>query len=125
MRYKLDGDDKWMEMLLGLQSEFWHQTIATEQVKTYISESTGFELDRNFYMDVDEEQSPPVTAPSASSLLRNGYTLEHFQVWPRILLQVPQSRGNLLGAGQLAAVILWQLRHDGVTGHADGTGGGS
>lgn len=72
MRYKLDGDDKWMEMLLGLQSEFWHQTIATEQVKTYISESTGFELDRNFYMDVDEEQSPPLTAPSASSLLRNG-----------------------------------------------------
>lgn len=43
MRYMLDDDDKWLAMLRGLQSEFWHQTVTTEQVETYINEVTGFD----------------------------------------------------------------------------------
>lgn len=43
MRYMLDDDDKWLAMLRGIQSEFWHQTVTTEQVENYINEVTGFD----------------------------------------------------------------------------------
>lgn len=44
MRYMLDDDEKWLAMLRGIQSEFWHQTVTTEQVETYINEATGFDF---------------------------------------------------------------------------------
>ena len=43
MRHMLDDDEKWLAMLRGIQSEFWHQTVTTAQVEAYINEITGFD----------------------------------------------------------------------------------
>ncbi len=44
MRHMLDDDDKWLAMLRGIQSEFWHQTVTTAQVEGYINKVTGFDF---------------------------------------------------------------------------------
>lgn len=44
LRQVLDNDDKWREILRGLNEEFRHQTVTTKQVEDYISEHFGRDL---------------------------------------------------------------------------------
>ncbi len=44
LRQLLEDDGKWREILRGLNSEFRHQTVSSEQVEDYISEKTGIDL---------------------------------------------------------------------------------
>lgn len=44
IRQVLDDDDQWREMLRGLNREFYHQTVHTEQIETYISNAVGRNL---------------------------------------------------------------------------------
>jgi len=48
MRHILNDDQKWHAVLLGLQKEFWHQTVTTAQVEAYISRVSGFDFSRVF-----------------------------------------------------------------------------
>ncbi|MFT5689966.1 MAG: aminopeptidase N [Planctomycetota bacterium] len=43
MRHMLNDDGRWRSMLVGLNTEFWHQTIGTEEFEAFISQSTGFD----------------------------------------------------------------------------------
>ena len=44
MRHILDDDTKWREVLRGINAEFWHRTVTTEQVEAFISEKAGFDF---------------------------------------------------------------------------------
>lgn len=44
LRQVLEDDEKWREILRGLNSEFFHQTVSTDQVENYISEAFGRDL---------------------------------------------------------------------------------
>jgi aminopeptidase N len=44
MRHMLDDDERWRSMLRGLNAEFWHRTIGTEEFEAYISSATGFDF---------------------------------------------------------------------------------
>ena len=44
LRQLIDDDQKWRSILRGLNEEFYHQTVRTEQIEGYISEKTGFDL---------------------------------------------------------------------------------
>ena len=48
LRQVVNDDEKWRSLLRGLNSEFWHQTVTTEQVEGYISEYTGMNLQSFF-----------------------------------------------------------------------------
>ncbi|MFK7766467.1 MAG: M1 family metallopeptidase [Mariniblastus sp.] len=48
MRHIVNDDKKWREILRGLNSTFWHQTVTTEQVETYINEQSGIDFSK-FY----------------------------------------------------------------------------
>jgi aminopeptidase N len=48
LRQVIDDDEKWRGLLRGLNKEFWHQTVTTEQVEGYISEYTGLKLQSFF-----------------------------------------------------------------------------
>ena len=37
-------DEIWRNILRGLNKEFWHQTVTTEQVESYINEQSGIDL---------------------------------------------------------------------------------
>jgi len=44
LRQLIDNDQKWREILRGLNSEFYHQTVTTKQIEDYISEKSGIDL---------------------------------------------------------------------------------
>lgn len=48
LRQILDDDEKWRQILRGLNREFYHQTVTTEQVENYISRESGLNLE-NFF----------------------------------------------------------------------------
>lgn len=44
IRQIIDNDDKWRQILRGLNSTFYHQTVTTQQIENYISEQAGIDL---------------------------------------------------------------------------------
>ncbi len=48
LRHMIDNDEKWREILRGLNKDFWHQTVTTEQVENYISEQAGMDFEAFF-----------------------------------------------------------------------------
>lgn len=48
IRQLLQDDEHWRLILRGLNKEFYHQTVTTAQVETYISKQTGLGLEKVF-----------------------------------------------------------------------------
>jgi aminopeptidase N len=48
IRQIVDNDDKWREILRGLNRDFYHQTVDGAQVEAYIAEHSGKKLDKVF-----------------------------------------------------------------------------
>jgi aminopeptidase N len=44
IRRLIDDDEKWREILRGLGSRFYHQTVETKQIEDYITEQSGLNL---------------------------------------------------------------------------------
>jgi aminopeptidase N len=44
LRQMIDDDEKWRQILRGLNKEFYHQTVKSEQIENYITEHTGLDL---------------------------------------------------------------------------------
>lgn len=44
LRQLLEDDKKWRNILMGLNREFYHQTVTSKQVEDYFSEETGIDL---------------------------------------------------------------------------------
>jgi aminopeptidase N len=48
LRQMIDDDEKWRQILRGLNKDFYHQTVTTQQIENYISEKSGFDLSSVF-----------------------------------------------------------------------------
>ena len=48
MRHILDDDEKWRSILKGLNKDFWHQTVTTKQIESYINEKSGIDFSKMF-----------------------------------------------------------------------------
>ena len=48
LRQLIEDDEKWRQILRGLNEEFYHQTVTTEQIENYISKETGIDLTEFF-----------------------------------------------------------------------------
>ncbi len=44
MRHIVNDDAKWRTVLRGLNQEFWHKTVGTEEFEAYVSRETGFDF---------------------------------------------------------------------------------
>jgi predicted esterase len=44
LRHLINDDQRWRQILRGLNTEFWHQTVTTAQVEDYISQQSGIDL---------------------------------------------------------------------------------
>lgn len=44
IRQLIDNDEKWRDILRGLNKTFYHQTVTTQQVEEYISKNSGLDL---------------------------------------------------------------------------------
>lgn len=61
IRQLFDNDEKWRQTLRGLNKEFYHQTVTTEQIEKYISESYGKPLNKVFDQYLRTTQIPTFT----------------------------------------------------------------
>ena len=41
LRHTINNDEKWRSILRGLNKDFWHQTVTTDEVESYISQHSG------------------------------------------------------------------------------------
>ena len=48
IRHIINDDEKWRGILQGLNKDFWHQTVTTAQIETYISQKSGIDLSKVF-----------------------------------------------------------------------------
>jgi aminopeptidase N len=48
IRQIVNGDEKWRGILRGLNKDFWHQAVTTQQVENYISNKAGVDLSKVF-----------------------------------------------------------------------------
>ena len=48
LRQLIEDDEKWRQILIGLNRTFYHQTVTTQQIENYISEKTGYDLTEFF-----------------------------------------------------------------------------
>jgi aminopeptidase N len=48
IRQVVNNDEKWRSILRGLNKDFYHQTVTTQQVESYISDHAGVDLSKVF-----------------------------------------------------------------------------
>ena len=48
IRQVVNNDDKWRSILTGLNKDFWHRTVTTQQIESYISQKAGIDLSKVF-----------------------------------------------------------------------------
>jgi aminopeptidase N len=48
IRHIINDDAKWLSILRGLNADFWHQTVKTEQIESYISTKANVDLGKVF-----------------------------------------------------------------------------
>lgn len=48
IRHIINDDAKWLSILRGLNADFWHQTVTTEQIESYISSKAGIDFSKLF-----------------------------------------------------------------------------
>ncbi len=48
IRQLVGDDEKWRQILRGLNKEFYHQTVTTKQIEDYMSEKSGMDLSKVF-----------------------------------------------------------------------------
>ncbi|HVE58092.1 MAG TPA: M1 family metallopeptidase [Pyrinomonadaceae bacterium] len=48
IRQIINDDQKWLAILRGLNKDFWHQTVTTQQIESYITKQAGIDLSKIF-----------------------------------------------------------------------------
>jgi len=48
IRHVINDDPKWLSILRGLNADFWHQTVTTEQIESYITRRAGIDFSKVF-----------------------------------------------------------------------------
>jgi aminopeptidase N len=48
IRHVINDDKKWLAILRGINADFWHQTVSTEQIESYISNKSGIDFSKVF-----------------------------------------------------------------------------
>ena len=58
LRQIIKNDDKWRQILRGLNTEFHHQTVTTKQIESYISNESGLNLSAFFNQYLRDTRIP-------------------------------------------------------------------
>ncbi len=74
IRTWLDEDERWREILRGLNREFYHQTVTTAQVEQYLIEQTGLPLQKAFDQYLRDTRIPILQIQKKGRRLRYRWT---------------------------------------------------
>ncbi len=74
LRQLVNDDEKWRAMLRGLNAEFYHQTVSSQQVENYLSEQSGLELTEFWDQYLRTTNIPTLQYTTNGTTLRYRYT---------------------------------------------------
>lgn len=74
LRQIVDDDNKWREILRGLNKTFYHQTVKAEQIEAYISKETGLDLDAFFDQYLRDTRIPTLEYAVVDDEIRYRWT---------------------------------------------------
>ena len=74
IRQLIEDDEKWREILRGLNSDFYHQTISSKQLEEYISEKTKIDLTEFWNQYLRTTQVPKLDYTVNGNILKFKYT---------------------------------------------------
>ena len=58
IRQVVNDDEKWRAILTGLNTDFWHQSVTTQQIESYMSQKAGIDLSKVFDQYLRTTQIP-------------------------------------------------------------------
>jgi aminopeptidase N len=74
LRQLLEDDEKWRQILRGLNKEFYHQTVTTQQIENYLSEQTKIDLTAFFNQYLRTTKIPVLEFSLNDNKIRFRYT---------------------------------------------------
>jgi aminopeptidase N len=74
MRQLVNNDEKWRNILRGLNSTFYHQTVTTKQIEDYLSQQVGMNLDPFFNQYLRDIRIPTLEYTFQDSTLKYRWT---------------------------------------------------
>lgn len=74
LRQLLEDDEKWRQILRGLNATFYHQTVTTQQVEDYMSAKTGIDLTEFFNQYLRDSRIPTLEYEVKNSELKYRWT---------------------------------------------------
>ncbi|MGY0392786.1 M1 family metallopeptidase [Bizionia sp. KMM 8389] len=82
LRQLIEDDEKWRNILRGLNKTFYHQTVTTEQIENYISEQSGINLSAFFNQYLRQTNIPTFEYQIKNETLKYRWvdTVENFDM---------------------------------------------
>lgn len=74
LRQLIEDDEKWRQILRGLNKDFYHQTVTTKQVENYISQKTGYDLTEFFEQYLRTTKIPTLEYKMEDNILKYRWT---------------------------------------------------
>lgn len=74
LRQMVDDDEKWRQILRGLNQEFYHQTVTTEQIEGYMAEHSGLDLNTFFDQYLRDTRIPTLEYALVKGEMRYRWT---------------------------------------------------
>ncbi len=74
IRQLVNDDEKWRQILRGLNTDFYHQTVTTKQIETYISDTSGIDLSTVFDQYLRTADIPVFEYKVSDGVLEYRYT---------------------------------------------------
>ena len=89
MRQIVDNDEKWRQILRGINKDFYHKTVTTAEIETYMSQKSGKNLQKVFDQYLRTPQVPTFDYKFADGKLTYRWTdcVEGFDMPIKIMLQ--------------------------------------
>lgn len=74
LRQLIEDDEKWRQILRGLNSTFYHQTVTTKQIEDYLSKETGIDLAEFFNQYLRTTKIPTLEYSIHKNILKYRWT---------------------------------------------------
>ncbi|TMM53743.1 M1 family metallopeptidase [Maribacter algarum] len=74
IRQLINDDEKWRQILRGLNKDFYHQTVTTQEIENYISEKAGMDLSMVFDQYLRTADIPVLEYELSDNVLKYRYT---------------------------------------------------
>lgn len=74
LRQLIEDDKKWRDILIGINKEFYHQTVTTKQIEDYLSVQTGIDLQEFFDQYLRDTRIPTLAYSLNLKMLKFRWT---------------------------------------------------